>query len=420
MIIYNTTNIPSINYSKLSKNNSSCNFYGYSGKAESNIIKFLDSKPKKTKEWMNFVKTLSDAIQNCIIPTVEKHKNDGLTIENYLPMAVKGKLLYIKSETIDDRIAKFTDKFKNEQLKKEDYMQACFKFPQLLTQTPDTLEKNVRNLVELFKDEELLTKEYLQACLKQPTLFYQAPKTIEQNIRGVVTIFEKEGLSLKKYLKACVQYPCLFCRKPNAIEKNIRNVVKLFEKEGLTTEGYISACIKQPPLFYISPNKIEQNINNLVAEFQDKGLKTSDYINVCLKMPAYFYRNPETMSKSIKALEFAYKNENRELNDKEIMQKILQSPILMSYSPKLIYLSKIVIPQMKKQDKDMAGIWGNKIKQKVIEYLKDDSNKKKNYTINVISSDVTEDFVKTTTAFFEKQFGPNNPIKFKIDKNNNL
>ena len=167
------------------------------------------------------------------------------------------------SDTAKKNVKEFVEKFKNNGLTLDNYISACVKQPQLFNRLPDTLEKNVREFVKKFEANGLTLDNYIPACIKIPPLFNQSPETLEKNVREFVKKFEANGLTLDNYIPACVKQPPLFSQSSETIEKNVRELVEKFKNNGLTLDNYISACVKQPSLFCQSPKTIKEHIDVL-------------------------------------------------------------------------------------------------------------------------------------------------------------
>ncbi len=376
------------------------------------IYNFVNKDNTTEKDWQKFFYTLSEPIKKCITATVEKYKRYGLTIKDYLPLAAKGDLLYLTADVIENKVSYIVKAFEKEGLNKDDFMKAWKKVPKLLTNSPETLEKNVRSVVDAFKEQGLETSVYLKACLEQPTLFYQSPETIQQNVKVVVDIFKDRGLTLENYLNSCISTPSLFCRDPKSIEKNITKITDLYKKDGLTPENYISCCVKQPHLFYTKPETIQEKLSKVIRTFEKDDLSAENYLKACCRMPSLFYRDSEATIRNIKALILAKKTAHPEISDAKALQEVLDRPILITYSPLLIYLDKIVVPQMKAQDKNMACVWGNGIKLKLIKYL--EQNKDKNYIIKLKHDEMNDDLVASVNKFFLDNLGSDFKVNYRI------
>ena len=236
------------------------------------------------------------------------------------------------------------EKFKDEGLTFDDYLIACAKRPQLFYRSPDTIENNVRDLVRRFEDDGLTTKAYLPACVKKPQLFYQSPDTIEKNVRNLVQKFQAEGLTAKAYLPACVKQPQLFTQTHDTIENNVREVVKRFEKDGLTVEAYLPACVKQPPLFALSPDTIAEHIN--------------------------MYK-------------FCNRNQAIPLNTQDLFAAKLNNPMELCLSTSLILIKKLIIPKMFPEGNIPKELKGNRLREKLNDYLIAQNNINPNVQFNL-------------------------------------
>ena len=63
--------------------------------------------------------------------------------------------------------------------KKNEFVNAALRQPQLFCLSYETLDKNITESVKKFKVEK---NEFVNAALRQPQLFYQSPDTLDKNI----------------------------------------------------------------------------------------------------------------------------------------------------------------------------------------------------------------------------------------------
>ena len=391
---------------------------------------------------------LSSKAQENFNVLLKKIENYDVTFEDLLLSCAKQvQIFYQSPETVETKIQDVVRRFEQEGLNLKDYIQACIKNPILFCQSPETIEKNVRDVVKIFEKDGLNSNTYIQACIKQPKLFSRSPKTIEKNVRDVVKIFEKEGLNTKDYIKACIKTPSVFCLPPETIEKNVRDVVKIFEKDGLNTKDYIKSCIKQPSLFYQSPETIEKNVRDVVKIFEKDGLNTKDYIKSCIKQPALFYQSPETIEKNVRELVKKFEDKGLEVVNyidvcKAYPQLLCLSPVTVAehinayiyiekhkkavilkdiinsvlkrnlcYSTSLIYLKKIVEPQLNKNYPRIKDIDIPNIKNKLKFIFEQNPNTQ--FEIKILKDEMAENFIKVIQDFAENELKAPNAFKIK-------
>ena len=299
-------------------------------------------------------------------------------------------------------------KIENYDVTFEDLLLSCAKQVQIFYQSPETVETKIQDVVRRFEQEGLNLKDYIQACIKNPSLFYQSPETIEKNVRDVVKIFEKDGLNSNTYIQACIKQPTLFYRSPKTIEENIRKVVKIFEKDGLNTKDYIKSCIKQPALFYQSPETIEKNVRELVKKFEDKGLEVVNYIDVCKAYPHLLCLSPVTVAEHINAYIYIEKHKKAVI-PKDIMNSVLKRNLC--YSTSLIYLKKIVEPQLNKNYPRIKDIDIPNIKNKLKFIFEQNPNTQ--FEIKILKDEMAENFIKVIQDFAENELKAPNAFKIK-------
>ena len=353
-IYFNNNNLKTTNYNTVSSENNyttALNIYPntyYSPRFGATNIELISKietalKANKPQEIMKLFEQMSDKAQQSVKGLVEKFKNNGLTLEKYLS--------------------------------------ACIKLPTLFYNLPETIEKNIKDLVKRFEMNGLTLESYLSACLKQPSLFCSSSYTIEKNVKGLVEKFKNNGLTLEKYLSACVKQPQLFYQSPETIEKNIKTLVAKFEANGLTIDNYLSACIKWPQLFFQSSETIEKNIKALIEKFKNNGLTLEKYIPACVKQASLFYQSPETIGEHINIIRFSHLNNNKEIDNESFWNKLLNRPIVLSWSSGSLLTKGLIIPKMFEGKEIPKELKGNMLKQKLEDYLK--AHPKDKYTLNI-------------------------------------
>ena len=269
-------------------------------------------------------------------------------------------------------------------------------------------QENFNVLLKKIENYDVTFEDLLLSCAKQVQIFYQSPETVETKIQDVVRRFEQEGLNLKDYIQACIKNPILFCQSPETIEKNVRDVVKIFEKDGLNTKDYIKSCIKQPALFYQSPETIEKNVRELVKKFEDKGLEVVNYIDVCKAYPQLLCLSPVTVAEHINAYIYIEKHKKAVIL-KDIINSVLKRNLC--YSTSLIYLKKIVEPQLNKNYPRIKDIDIPNIKNKLKFIFEQNPNTQ--FEIKILKDEMAENFIKVIQDFAENELKAPNAFKIK-------
>ena len=358
-------------------------------------------RSNKFDEVSKLFEQMTVAAQKNVKGLVEKFKVEDLTLKDYLSACVKRpQLFYLAPETIEKNVKGLVEKFKVDGLTIKDYLPACVKQPQLFYQSPETLEKNVREFVEKFKSEGLTIKDYLPACVKLPQLFYQFPETLEKNVREFVEKFISEGLTIKDYLSACVKLPQLFSLAPETIEKILRGLVEKFKSEGLTIKDYLPACVKQPQLFYQSPETIEKNVREFVEKFKSEGLTLKDYLPACVKQQPLFCQKPDTIAQHIDIIRFSKYNMGQQIDNAFFWKQLFKQPMQLGFSNSLLLTRDLIIPKMFEGHEIPKGLKGNRLKQKLNDYLL--ANPDKKFVLNLKKMNSQTDCVKVLADYLEK------------------
>lgn len=92
----------------------------------------------------------------------------------------KTSTVFLYSKKINDVVLIF----EKNGLTIDKYLPAALKQPQLFCQSPDTIAANINGVVAQFKDRGLTVEKYLPAALKQPPLFYQPHSLLWNTILG--------------------------------------------------------------------------------------------------------------------------------------------------------------------------------------------------------------------------------------------
>jgi hypothetical protein len=82
------------------------------------------------------------------------------------------------------------NRFKNEGLTVKDYIKAALKTPTLFYRAPASISRNILEVADKFKNEGLTPKIYLKAALKYPALFICTPELTEEHINIIFSLFD--------------------------------------------------------------------------------------------------------------------------------------------------------------------------------------------------------------------------------------
>lgn len=246
-------------------------------------------------------KELSEKIQ-AFKTTFKKDLSNKAAIKVF---KLQPSLITYPIENMKGNIGGVVEIFKEEGLKKEDYIKAAINRPSLFISDPNRIENRVRDLVKIFENEGLTTKEYLKAALTEPSLFYNNPETIEYNIRNLAKRFKKEGLETKDYLQVALRHPKLFVRKPSVIEKHIR-MYKFMVKDELSQKSPAGEIMSDKELLKLCLKKnLAYSDSHIYLEFLNKKIFKSinenklPNINIKEKLTGYIKANPKEYSFSV-------------------------------------------------------------------------------------------------------------------------
>jgi nucleoside diphosphate kinase len=216
-------------------------------------------------------KTLCETIENHAITLVDKFKNEGLTIKDYIHSGIKQSAIFtLKPETIENKILEVTKRFEKEGLTKQDYLNACLKQPPLFYLSPETIEAQVRTLVSYFEKDGLKTEDYIQAAIKHPNLFYQSHETIKEHIDMLILANKNTNNNFnyddfwKKYLSQPMKLS--FATKSILIKYLI--IPKMFENTAIPKE--LKGNRQNEKLYeYLKNNPEEQFVLNVKGKEED-------------------------------------------------------------------------------------------------------------------------------------------------------
>jgi hypothetical protein len=194
------------------------------------------------------------------------------------------------SDTIEANVKGLVEKFKDNGLSVDDYVKACIKQPSLFCQSSDTIEANVKGLADKFKDNGLTLSIYIKSCIIQPSLFCSSPDTIAEHINAYTYIEKNNKGFVDKntinsvvrknltystsliYLKGIVgpqikaQYPQI----KNVEGSNIKNKLKTFYEKNPDKQFEIK----------ILKDKMADNFIKVMQEFAEKDLKAPNAFKI--------------------------------------------------------------------------------------------------------------------------------------------
>jgi len=91
--------------------------------------------------------------------------------------------------------------------------------------------------------------------------------------------------------------------------------------------------------------------------------------------------SPDTVSQHIDILRFYAYNNNNDIDNSKFWKKTLSNYVDLNYSSSLILIKYIIIPKMFENSEIPKELKGNKLRQKLTEYLKNNPNQK--YILNL-------------------------------------
>lgn len=167
---------------------------------------------------------------------------------------------------INERVRDLVDRFKNEGLTLPQYLEAATKDAKLFTYPPEDLETNIRDMAKRFEAEGLTVEEYLKTALKEPMLFTRSTKILERNIRDLVEIFQDQGLTVSDYLKkGALKLPSLFTQNPATIANHIVTIITMYrsktpevngESSGNSLKPLFDSLLKHPIILTLSDDNL--------------------------------------------------------------------------------------------------------------------------------------------------------------------
>ena len=79
-------------------------------------------------------------------------------------------------------------------------------------------KEKLDTLAETFQDYGFKRQDFVQAALRQPQLFYRNPQTTIQNVKDLVAMFAVEGLTVKPYIAAAMKQPSLLTLASDTVD----------------------------------------------------------------------------------------------------------------------------------------------------------------------------------------------------------
>ena len=149
-ITYNTDKSMSVNdLNNLPNYSYQINFQGQDAKIIAEMRSLMKVKGYEFENLKQMFDKLSESNKGRINDFVSAFSKEGLTLENFLPCAVKANLFNIES---------------------------------------DITEKNIRELVQNFEKDGLSTEKYLKTCIKQPFLFGKSAEAVTERIKAYMYV----------------------------------------------------------------------------------------------------------------------------------------------------------------------------------------------------------------------------------------
>lgn len=150
-------------------------------------------------------------------------------------------------------------------------------------------------------------------------------------------------------------------------------------------------------------------MRELVKRLEDEGLKTEDYLKTCSVYPVLLALTPQNAEAKIRAYMYVDKNKIG-YKDKDILKTVLERKIL-TYSPSLIYLKGIILPQLKLQSSYFASCnTGAGLKNKFKYYFEHNPDKK--FYIKIIEDNWADSFIATMKEYCKKDLGRDDMFEY--------
>ena len=157
---------------------------------------------------------------------------------------------------------------------------------------------------------------------------------------------------------------------------------------------------KVKELFNKLTPKTRQNVEALIGKFEKYGLTLDGYIPACIKQPALFSQSPDTISRHIDIIRFSNFNMDHKVDTKEFWQKILKHPLEFSCADSTLLVTLLIIPKMFEGGKIPNELKGNRLKQKLVDYLID--NPDKTFNLNLRQLKTNTDCIGLLREYLDK------------------
>jgi hypothetical protein len=149
-----------------------------------------------------------------------------------------------------------------------------------------------------------------------------------------------------------------------------------------------------------SPESLEKNVKELVSKFESNGLSLDDFIQACLKHPSLFCLSPKTIEEHINIIRFSHFNNNNEIDNKNFWSRILKTSLRLGCSSSLLLTEGIIVPKMFENGIIPKELKGNRLKQKLEDYLK--ANPKQKYVLNIKNIPGETGHIELLQSYLEK------------------
>ena len=194
------------------------------------------------------------------------------------------------SDTIEANVKGLVEKFKENGLSVDDYVKACIKQPSLFCQSSDTIEANVKGLVEKFKDNGLTLSIYIKSCIIQPSLFCSSPDNIAEHIRAYMYIDKNnKGFVDKNTINSVVRknltYSTSLIYLRGIVEPQIKEQYPQIKNvEGSNIKTKLKTLYEKNPdkqfEIKILKDEMADNFIKVMQEFAEKDLKAPNAFKI--------------------------------------------------------------------------------------------------------------------------------------------
>jgi hypothetical protein len=140
-----------------------------------------------------------------------------------LQAMIKGKLLTIQPQTLDDNVSYSATLLGMSKLQ---FIEVALRQPQLFSYSPQTLDSNTTRSAAALG---LGKRQFVAAALKQPSLLIQRPETLESNAARSAELLQ---ITKQQFVAAALRFPKLFQQNPDTVMAKIPYIKALAEAVG--------------------------------------------------------------------------------------------------------------------------------------------------------------------------------------------